>query len=333
VAENASRVRTQRRDFEIVRVAVTAQPPYHRRAMTSLRLLFRTLGRCAAPRWSGARAATASAAVRRMLAALILAGCALVPSLARADAAAAPVPAALADTREQLAEDNPATFWEAEGEALWHAVDGPLQQPLDRCDLGLGAGVVRGAQAQMPRWFLDAGQVMDLEQRLMWCMVRIQGLTPAEAAARPFGSGGRHARLESLSAFIAAASRGVPVHVPADHPEEQRLLALGGQLFRYRGGDHDLACASCHSQDGRRIRLQPLANLTRPEDVRAVWTTWPAYRLSQGQVRTMQHRIRDCFRQQRFPEPVYGSEAVTALSLYLAHLAEGGIMAAPALKR
>ena len=111
------------------------------------------------------------------------------------------------------------------------------------------------------------------------------------------------------------------------------LLALGAQLFRYRAGDHDLACASCHSQDGRRIRLQPLANLTRTDDIRAVWTTWPAYRLSQAQVRTMQHRIRDCFRQQRFPEPVYGSEAVTALSLYLAHRAEGGIMAAPALKR
>ena len=303
VDENSTHVHSQHRRLTPGRVAARRSAPYHREAMSVSRLLILGLILCA------------QAAPRTV------------------SAEPAPVPAAIADTRERLSEDNPATFWEAEGEALWHAPAGPRQQSLERCDLGEGPGVVRGAMARLPRWFADAGQVMDLEQRLMWCMVELQGLTPGQAAAQPFGNGARHGRLESLSAWIAAASRGLAVHVPAEHPEEQRLLRLGSALFRYRGGDHDLACASCHSQDGRRIRLQALANLTRPEDARAVWTSWPAYRISQGQLRTMQYRIRDCFRQQRFPEPRYGSEAVTALSLYLAHLAEGGVMAAPAVKR
>jgi sulfur-oxidizing protein SoxA len=30
-----------------------------------------------------------------------------------------------------------------------------------------------------------------------------------------------------------------------------------------RGGTHDFACASCHGEDGKRIRLQDLPNLTK----------------------------------------------------------------------
>ena len=63
------------------------------------------------------------------------------------------------------------------------------------------------------------------------------------------------------------------------------------------------------------------------------YTTWPAYRVSQGEVRTMQHRLADCYRQQRFPVPDYASDALTALTLFLAKNAEGGVYAAPGLKR
>ena len=65
----------------------------------------------------------------------------------------------------------------------------------------------------------------------------------------------------------------------------------------------------------------------------AAYTTWPAYRVSQGEVRTMQHRLTDCFRQQRFPEPMYASEALTAITMFLAKNANGGVYAGPAMKR
>jgi sulfur-oxidizing protein SoxA len=47
----------------------------------------------------------------------------------------------------------------------------------------------------------------------------------------------------------------------------------------------------------------------------------------------MQFRLNDCFRQQRFPEPLYGSELTVALSYYMASLSSGAIMATPGIKR
>ena len=96
---------------------------------------------------------------------------------------------------------------------------------------------------------------------------------------------------------------------------------------------NSFACATCHATDGQRIRLQDLPNLTKTSDAQRAYGAWPAYRVSQGEVRTMQHRIFDCYRQQRFPEPGYASDAVSALTLYLARSANGGVYNAPALKR
>jgi len=44
-------------------------------------------------------------------------------------------------------------------------------------------------------------------------------------------------------------------------------------------------------------------------------------------------RLTDCYRQQRFPFPIYGSEVLTALSMYMAVNANGGTMETPGLKR
>ena len=65
----------------------------------------------------------------------------------------------------------------------------------------------------------------------------------------------------------------------------------------------------------------------------AGWTTWPAYRVSSGQMWGMQWRLADCFRQQRFPEPIYGSDVTIALSMFMAATANGAIMATPGIKR
>jgi sulfur-oxidizing protein SoxA len=164
-------------------------------------------------------------------------------------------------------------------------------------------------------------------------MTSIQGFTLDEAAAQHFGDGPRRSRMEALVAYIAAQSRGMPMAVNAQQPPERRMYELGRQVFFYRAGTHDFACASCHAGTGLRIRLQSLSNLTATEDSRRSYTTWPAYRVSQGELRTMQHRIYDCFRQQRFPAVIYGSDVVTALEMYMATNAQGGIYDAPNIKR
>src|SRR5438067_7216943 len=87
----------------------------------------------------------------------------------------------IAKYREALQDGNPAELWEARGEELWQKPRGPKQVAFTACDLGLGPGVVKGAYAQLPRYFPDAERVMDLETRLVWCMVNQQGYAAADA--------------------------------------------------------------------------------------------------------------------------------------------------------
>ena len=47
----------------------------------------------------------------------------------------------------------------------------------------------------------------------------------------------------------------------------------------------------------------------------------------------MQQRLNDCYRQQRFPYPGFGSDALTALSVYLGVNAQGAVSAVPTIKR
>ena len=235
--------------------------------------------------------------------------------------------------RQALQDGNPAELWEARGEDLWKKPGGPKNASLERCDLGRGPGVVKGAYAQMPRYFADADRVMDLETRLVWCRVNLQGMSEADAKRGPFGGPDRKSDIEALVAWITSESKGVTMAVSLDHPKMRENFELGKAIFFFRGGPHDFACATCHGEDGKRIRLQDLPNLTAKSGAQKGYTTWPAYRVSQGELRTFQWRLNDCFRQQRFPELEFGSPASIALTTFLAYNANGAPFAAPAIKR
>ncbi|MFZ6718855.1 sulfur oxidation c-type cytochrome SoxA [Undibacterium sp. Ji49W] len=239
----------------------------------------------------------------------------------------------IAKYRQMLADGNPAELWEMRGQELWQKKLGPNQQSLEQCDLGKGPGVTKGAYAELPRYFKDTNKVMDLEQRLMHCRINLQGLTPEQARKTPFGSAGNPSDIEALVAFLTAESRGMKLAISTKHPAEKQAYEIGKKIFYYRAGSHDFSCASCHSSDGQRIRLQDLPNLNNKTNAQAAYSTWPAYRVSQGEVRSMQHRLNDCFRQQRFPVPDYASDTITALTMFLAKSADGAVMNAPALKR
>src|SRR5258708_116646 len=74
--------------------------------------------------------------------------------------------------RQMVAEGSPAELFEVAGEALWKKPQGPNNVSLEKCDLGLGPGTLNGAYARLPRYFKDADRVMDLETRLLHCMVK-----------------------------------------------------------------------------------------------------------------------------------------------------------------
>ena len=287
------------------------------------------------------RTILSAALVALVAATLSLAGSAEAQQAAKPAAKAAAVPAASTDAtilaiekyREALADGNPAELWEARGEDLWKKKRGPNNVSLEKCDLGLGEGKVKGAYAQMPRYFEDTDRVQDLESRLVTCMVMLQGYSYAQAKKSPFGSPDIKSDMEGLVAYITGSARGTKMKVSLKHPKEKESYNIGEKIFFHRGGPHDFSCATCHAQDNIRIRLQDLPNLSKPEPARRAYTTWPAYRVSQGELRTFQWRLFDCFRQMRFPELEFTSEASVALTTYLAHKANGGVYAAPAIKR
>jgi L-cysteine S-thiosulfotransferase len=235
--------------------------------------------------------------------------------------------------REALADGNPADLWEARGEGLWKEKRGPKMASLEQCDLGLGAGVVKGAYAKLPKYFDDTDKVEDLESRLVTCMVMLQGFTYDQAKRAPFGSADNRSNIEALVAFVTANSRGVKMNVSMKHPKEKEAFDTGKRMFFHRGGPHDFSCATCHAQDNIRIRLQDLPNLTKQEPAQRAYTAWPAYRVSQGELRSFQWRLFDCFRQQRFPELDFTSQGSVALTMFLAHNANGGVFNAPSIKR
>ena len=238
----------------------------------------------------------------------------------------------IAQYRALLADGNPAELWEAKGEALWKQKRGPKNASLEACDLGKGPGVVKGAFVELPRYFADTRKVQDLESRLLTCLQTLQGLDAAQIAATPFGQGEQQ-NLESLVAYISAESRGQGFNLPQSHPQEREMFEVGKRVFFFRGGPYDFACASCHGEEGKRIRLQDLPNLTTNPGDGVGFAAWPAYRVSSGELWGMQRRLNDCYRQQRFPYPGYASDATIALGVYMGVNSKGAKSIAPSLKR
>lgn len=238
---------------------------------------------------------------------------------------------AIEEYRAMLADGNPAELFEAKGEDLWKQKRGPKNASLELCDLGQGPGVVKGAFVTLPRYFADTDKVQDLESRLLTCMDTLQGLDVAAIAKTSFGKGEQN-NVTALAAWIAAESRDMKINLPQDHAKEQIAYEVGKRLFFQRGGPHDFSCASCHGTDNWRIRLQDLPNLTKNPGDGVGFAAWPAYRLN-GQMWGMQQRLNDCYRQQRFPYPGFGSDATVALGVYLGVNSQGSKSAAPALKR
>lgn len=234
--------------------------------------------------------------------------------------------------RSMLQDGNPAELFEAKGEDLWKKKRGPKNASLQQCDLGKGAGVVKGAFVELPRYFSDTGRVQDLESRLLTCMNTLQGFDSAEISKTAFGKG-EQSNVTALATWIAAESKGMKFNLPQTHSQEKVFYEVGKRLFFQRGGAHDFACASCHGADNTRIRLQDLPNLTKNPGDGVGFAAWPAYRVSSGQMWGMQQRLNDCYRQQRFPYPGFASDVTVALGVFLGVGAQGSVSIAPAIKR
>lgn len=285
--------------------------------MTKYALLRCAIAALAAVAWSGQAAAQAK------------------PPASKPAAPAAqkdPTAAEFDKFREVLEEDNPAELFEAKGKELWFAKRGPNNASLEKCDLGLGPGVVKGAYVRNPRYYPDVGKVMDVERRIVHCMVTLQGFKMEELTKQPFSSDTRTPDPVSLVTYVAGQSRGMKIAIPQSRPEERDTYLIGREVFNYRAGPYDFSCGTCHGEAGKRIRTQPLPVLSGPEAIKA-FQGWPGYRMTGGVMHTLQWRMNDCFRQQRFPQPGYVSDTITALLTYMGVNANGQVYKGPGIKR
>ncbi|WP_372659693.1 sulfur oxidation c-type cytochrome SoxA [Hydrogenophaga sp.] len=239
---------------------------------------------------------------------------------------------AIAKYREMLQDGNPAELYEMKGEELWKQKRGPKMASLEQCDLGKGPGVISGAFVELPRFFKDTGRMQDMESRLLTCMETLQGFDAKKIAELDFGKG-EMANVTAIATYVATASKGMRFNLPQAHQQEKTMYEVGKRLFFARAGTHDFSCATCHGSDDKRIRLQDLPNLTGNPGDGVGFAAWPAYRVSNAQMWGMQLRLNDCYRQQRFPEPKFGSEATIALGVYMGVNAKGAQSIVPSIKR
>lgn len=226
--------------------------------------------------------------------------------------------------------DNPAYDLIEDGAKLFRQARGPKNASLEKCDFGKGPGVVAGAYVEMPRYFADTGKVMDLETRLVHCMKTLQGFTDDDAAVKT--RHGSNSDMMKLQTYVASQSNGMAWNPPMNHAMEKSMRNAGEVLFFRRSGTMDFNCATCHTQDGKRIRASVLPNLKAPHE----WTkaiSWPAQRVSHDHVRSSQHRVLECLWQMRYPNIKPGSDASIALISYWTDAARGQPAILPDLKR
>jgi len=230
----------------------------------------------------------------------------------------------------QMMPDNPA-YWVAEdGQELFEEPRGPKKASLEGCDLGKGPGVLKGAYVELPRYFADTGKVMDLETRLVHCMITLQGFAKNDPPIKK--RHGSNSDMMKLQTYIAMQSNGMKWNPPMDHPLEKAMRDAGEVLFYRRSGPMDFSCVACHGQTGKRIRASVLPNASVPEE----WTkaiSWPAERAGHQQVRSSQHRLRGCLWQMRHPGVNGGSPASIALISFWTDAARGQPAILPDLKR
>lgn len=208
---------------------------------------------------------------------------------------------------------NPGLLWLLDGEALWSAKPEPTSRSCRECH-GAAAESMRGVAARYPAFDKRLGTTVNLEGRINMCRVERQ-----ETTALAYDS----KQLLSLTAWVAAQSKGLPIAVAA--PSLEREIKAGRLLFEMRQGQLNLSCAQCHDDNwGRK-----LAGNTIPQGHP---TGYPQYRLEWQGVGSLHRRLRNCLTGMRAENFPAGSPELIALESYLMWRAEGMTIESPAVR-
>lgn len=209
---------------------------------------------------------------------------------------------------------NPAMLWVRGGEAAWSARAGRAGKSCADCH-GEATRTMRGVAVRYPAFDAASGAPLNLGGRINACRERHQQAPVLAAESEA---------LLGLEAWVAMASRGLPI-APPDDPRLAPHRAQGRQLFEQRMGQLDLSCAQCHD----RLAGQRLGGSVIPQ---AHPTGYPLYRLEWQGLGSLQRRLRGCFGGVRAELPPFGSADLVALELHLMQRAAGLPLETPAVR-
>ncbi len=200
---------------------------------------------------------------------------------------------------------NPAFLWLRDGEQRF-------RQDCLRCH---AVASMKGVAARYPAFDDKLGRALGLAERVRQCQSRHLGRTPAAWESD---------ELLALETFVVHQSRGLPIQAPAD-PRLAPALAQGEALWRQPLGQLGLSCLQCHDAlAGRRLGGSAIPQ--------GHATGYPAYRLEWQALGSLQRRLRHCQSGVRAEPFAYGSEALTALELFLNRRAAGLPIETPAVR-
>ncbi len=221
------------------------------------------------------------------------------------------------DLQAQQRDDgaNPGMLWVDVGAKHWAEVPGGGGKSCEGCHANATQSMA-GVSARYPRIDASTGGLRNLELQINHCRTTRQS-RPALAYESN--------ELLSLTAYVAAQSRGRPINVTIDGPARPHFEA-GRTFFMSRQGQLNVSCSQCHDDNvGRRLRGDTITP-GHP-------TGFPIYRLEWQSVGSLHRRLRACSLGVRAEVLDFASPEYLALELYLAARAQGMTIETPAIRR
>lgn len=127
-----------------------------------------------------------------------------------------------------------------------------------------------------------------------------------------------------MEVFVRNLARGEKVNVQTSG-SMQPFYEKGKEMYVTRSGQLDMACANCHDvYAGMKIRANTLSQGQN--------NGYPAYRLKNGNINGVQSRFNGCYSQFRAEKRPLGSDAFTALELYVSSRSNGLEIETPGIR-
>ena len=131
--------------------------------------------------------------------------------------------------------------------------------------------------------------------------------------------------LIALETFVRYLARGEKVNVDISGPMHKHYEA-GREIFTTRIGQRDMACVHCHEiYAGQRLRGQVLTQ--------AQINGFPSYRITGGQIMSLQQKFVGCYGTLRAMPYQPGSEEYIDLEVYMTARGNGLPIETPAIRR